>query len=317
MPKIIPHSQTLNGSKPILIVGSGIAGFVLAFELFKKNAPFFIFSDRKKAPASAAAGALLNYFNAARNKIAEEDFRIFPQALAWYQDLEVFFQKKFLHAYSLQYKTEQGDTLIHRPCYWLDIQLLLQLFEDFFQEIIVDTEVHSSEITWQEDTAWVHGRAYARVIFCTGASARHDPLWQHIPFTANRGEALLLHLPEAKIKDVRQIEKSKLLPMHDNQFWWGARHLWDFDDLEPDHTWAQSQLEILRKNTGLVATILKHYCAERPTTAGQRTVLEMHPRYPKTAAIITGLGSKGILRAAALIPTFAARCVFPDSSPRL
>lgn len=317
MQKIIPHSQTLNDSKPILIVGSGIAGFVLAFELFKKNVPFFIFSDKKKPPASASAGALLNYFNASRNKIAEEDYRIFPKAVSWYQEVEFFFQKKFLHEYSLQYKNDQSATCIHRPCYWLDIRRLLQLFEDFFQEKIIDAPLHSSEIIWREDSAVVHNKTFSQIIFCTGAAARHDPMWQHIPFIANRGEALLLHLPEAKIKDVLQIKKNKLLPMHDDQYWWGARHLWEFTDLQPDHSWAEAQLEILQKNTGLQAKIIEHLCAERPTTAGQRVILEPHPHYPNTAAIITGLGSKGILRAPALIPTFAARCIFAYSSSRL
>lgn len=292
-----------------MIVGSGIAGFVLAFELFKKKVPFFIVSDSKKTPASAAAGALLNYFNASKNKIAEDDFFNFPKALTWYQEAEMFFQEKILHAYPLKYKNTQDVISIHQPCFWLDIRTLLRLFESFFAGQIIKSKLMSQDLNWQNDHVIVQGQAYSQIIFCTGAQARYDPLWSHIPFTANRGEALILRIPEANFQEVLQIEHSKLIPLNQDLYWFGARHLWTFSDLEPDSEWASRQLKLLESHTGIQAQLVEHLCAERPTTAGQRVFLEFHPEH-HNAAIITGLGSKGILRAPALIPTFVADCIF-------
>lgn len=302
------NNNTPTETLPILIIGSGIAGMVLALELHFQNIPFLMASDPQLPKATYAAGALLNYFNPKRNKVNSSDKEYYSLAENWYKKAERVLQTELLSPQYLTYQDVESGKCAEHKCLYLNIRLMHDRFHHFFQPYIQPAKVCSEDIQILEDGVLWKNQKFSAAVYCIGAAARKDPLWQHLPFTANRGEALIVSFQKNHFEKVMQIDEYKLLPLGNGQYWYGARHQWYFDDLTPDESWRTVQIEKLSQVFNDQPHVIEHLCAERPTTAGQQCILDFHPHYSRIA-IITGLGSKGMLRAPALIPDFAQTCI--------
>lgn len=83
------------GHKPTLIIGQGIAGSVLAWELLKRDLPILLVDDGHRTSASRAAAGMVNPVQGQRLNTAWNLDTCLPAARALFDELEQAFGRLF------------------------------------------------------------------------------------------------------------------------------------------------------------------------------------------------------------------------------
>ncbi len=306
-----------NINLPVLIVGQGIAGNVLALSLQELSIPFLIINNESFPSASLTSGATLNFFNFRKETAPEYKKDEWENAIQFYKGLEAKWETTFISSKPIvelvedaQYPSFPSWQLFEKrkieSSYFLDARKMILHARRLWQEqnLYQEGKISYEELKIEQEFISWQGKKYAAVIFCEGAQARYNPFMQSFPWVKNKGDVLLLSIPDLDETQIYQTPLHRLLPFGNHVFWLGSQHVWQFDEVQADHDWAQKQLKYLQQKLKLSFTLLEHKVAERPTTAGQKMIVQFLENQ-KRIGIINGLGSKGWIRAANIIPPFA------------
>lgn len=293
-----------------LIIGQGITGTLLSYQLLQLGNRVMVLDEGMPHTASRVAAAVINPRSGRQWKPAPDAPIFIPAALEMYRSLEQLLQLPLLRQTPIcimdaalpgmdteglqqtEFFSVPQSGLIDDS--WLvDAAALLQGWRRYLEgkgmfrkERYIATALDMSGGAVQYDT--IKARA---IVFCEGAAARYNPLWRDLPFTKNRGEALLLSIAGLPA-DVIYHHELRLVPREKELFWYGSNYRWQFDDLLPDEQWRTDALKALEQWLNLPFRVEDHIVAERPTTAGQVPLLGRHPHFP-AAAIFNGLGTRG------------------------
>ncbi|MBX3254374.1 MAG: FAD-binding oxidoreductase [Chitinophagaceae bacterium] len=312
-----------------LVVGLGIAGTLISYELWKAGKDFIVIDDSSESSkASLVAGAVINPVNIHKWEPVALAEAIIPTALETYRSLEVLlnialmdemsilsFQSHEAHPLFLQKKNEgnrwlaeanahdilsaeknfkQFDALgIIKPVWKIQALKLIEQWKQFLQEkqLFLKDRFQVKDCSVSAGTVVYKELSAEKIIFCEGAAASQNSFFRSLPFNKNRGEALLLSIPGLSPQYIYH-HSTRLVPAADHLFWCGSNYQWQFDDLLPDRQWRINTETLLHNWLKLPFTVEDHIVAERPTTAGQEFVVGVHPAMP-SVAILNGLGTKG------------------------
>ncbi len=312
-----------------LIIGQGIAGTLLSYEFWKQGKSFLLIDEPHSiSKASLVAGAVINPVNVNRWTAVRGWENYISTALQTYRDLETdlgipvieetsmlvfhddrkqaLFKKaqssssEYIHwptredtAWIGHFFSGKHDVVKVAPAWKIHAEQLLSAWSAFLKikNLLKEEFFHADEcliapggVTFREIRA-------EKIIFCEGANAVRNPLFNKLPFIQNRGEALLLSVPGLP-RDHIYHYGIRLVPAARDLFWCGSNYRWEFNDLLPDPGWRMKTETILRQWLTVPLEIVDHVVAERPTTAGQQFLAGIHPAIP-SAAIFNGLGTKG------------------------
>ena len=309
-----------------LIIGQGLAGSLLAFELIQQGFKVAIIDNGLENASQVAAG-LINPVTGMRFvKSKEVDF-LLPSAKQYYQSLELFFQQLFYvekpmlrilksaQAYqnakkrlinsdyapyleniiesklfnSLVLKQKQTGYLLTLP--------LLKALKAFFihQQCYQKHSLDYSEISLTNSVEYQHFKA-KKIIFCEGYLAINNPWFSHLPFQVVKGEILTL-------KNSRPLKNHLLnygqwmIPLDDYNFRIGAT--FDRENINSQNT-MKGREELLRNLHGVLpettnAKLIKQQANVRPCTLDKQPFIGLHPKHPQLA-IFNGFGAKGSLQ---------------------
>jgi len=309
-----------------LIAGQGIAGTLVSYELWRAGRSFVLVDDGQARSASRTAAAVLNPMAGRHWRPSAAAATLIPAALRTYRSLEALLGIALLQAAPLfvfhtdarqqqQFELRrqqfpgcfsQADALRWKSCFsapygagminrvWLvHAEALLDGWRSFLQQqgVLRAERMEPGSLAVEEKSVHYRDISARKVVFCEGAAASRNPLLAHLPFTANRGDALLLHIPGLPADAVYHREL-RLVPRAGNLFWYGSNYRWDIAGLEPDPGWKAGAIGMLETWLKLPFEVAAHWVAERPTTAGQRIFAEIHPRHP-AVALLNGLGTRG------------------------
>lgn len=313
-----------------LIIGQGIAGTLLSYILWKHNKSFLVIDDPHKFPkASLVAGAVINPVNVNQWTVRGDDQQYIRTALETYQSMEetlgvslvrktamlVFHENEYkcrlydkaqsLHPDYVQEPDKAEILLSHRlfrheydigkvaPVWKVNAAELLSAWSGFLKSrgLIIQEYCKPEECRPTSKGMRYKDIIAEKIIFCEGAVAAHNPFFSKLPFNRNRGEALLLSVPELPAAYAYH-HHIRLVPAKENLFWCGSNYRWQFDNLLPDQAWRLETETTLRQWLSIPFKVVDHVVAERPTTAGQHFFAAMHPTLP-SVAILNGLGTKG------------------------
>jgi glycine/D-amino acid oxidase-like deaminating enzyme len=180
----------------------------------------------------------------------------------------------------------------------------LLLEEDFEIEklIIADDSVRWSDRDGQTITA-------DKIIFCDGAGSFDNPYFKQLPFAPNKGEALIVEVPDLPVTTIykKGILLTPLLtdPDHFGKglgvlFWAGSNYSWDFDNADPTVEFRTNTEAALKEWLKIPFKVLEHKAGIRPATLERRPFVGLHPHHP-AIGILNGMGTKGC----SLAPFFA------------
>lgn len=318
----------MHSDYPILIVGLGIAGVLLSFELFQKGVPFMVVHEEQAFTASEVSGAVLNPYSGKSEAGIKRRMMMYDIAREKYGQLSQLLGASLLHdmpilhfdachdadvadgaAYANYFQYIANARMIEATAL-VDNQLLLRLWKQFIADKgclhLTRFDYNALEVT--SDAVFYADARYSAVIFCHGVAGMSDRYFSGLPFTTNRGDILKLRIPELPQTCMYQYEKLRLLPKGEGMFWCGSNYLWSYDNMKPNQQWREDTLQVLNQWLQVPYELLEHICAKRPTTAGQIPCIGWHPQHPRIG-ICNGLGTKGFSAGPMWIAQFVEQAV--------
>ncbi|MEY2792085.1 MAG: hypothetical protein RJA76_77 [Bacteroidota bacterium] len=314
-----------NKSPKVLIVGQGIAGSILAWNLYKSGFQVQIFDNPQKYfKSSIAAGGL---FNPVTGRKLEQTWladHLFPFLFAFYPRLEEQLNARFFYPMPLfrpfaneemktwllerknqihhAYLEWKEDGVFVNQTGWVDVKQMLEAFEHFFTEkkMLQQKSLDFDKLLFNEEgDAIYEGETYRYIIFCEGFHAqKNNPYFKDLCFLPAKGE--LFHIETSQANDELIINKNGfLLPLGNQHFKVGATYSWDDLSQNP----RPIAIEELHKK--VIQFHINNYKVKellvgiRPATQDRRPFIGFIPG--KKVGIFNGFGSKGV----SLIPYFA------------
>jgi glycine/D-amino acid oxidase-like deaminating enzyme len=143
-----------------------------------------------------------------------------------------------------------------------------------------------------------------KIIFCDGVAAAKNPWFELLPFSLNKGEALIVEAPGLPSGFIYK-RGLTLAPLPvQGLFWLGSTYHWEFENDEPTQEFFDQATTVLKNWLKTPYKILFHKAAVRPATVERRPFVGLHPVHPQIG-ILNGMGSKGT----SLAPYFAHQLV--------
>jgi glycine/D-amino acid oxidase-like deaminating enzyme len=321
-----------------LIIGQGICGTFLSYELLKAGKQILVIDEAQPFSSTKVASGVINPVTGRQvvtTWMAEElmpftwnaytsigldiqqqviqncPIQAFPpsEQMREAYDQKMLNQPSFIQPvaendiidYNTYFHFTQGAVAIN-PAWLIDLHALLKgwrqkleqqnaLLEESFDA--EQLQIHSIGVTYKS----IHAE---KIFFCNGVNTFQHPLWQKLPYSFNKGEALIVDIPGLPVNHIYKFGITTLVPWYDGLWWAGSTYDNRYTDALPTDIFR-------RKKTAELATLLKcpftvvdHIASIRPATVERRPFAGLHPLQP-AVGILNGMGTKGC----SLAPYFA------------
>lgn len=324
-----------------LIIGQGLAGSLLAWELRERGERILVLDDGHQSAASTAAAGLLNPVTGQRLvKTAGVD-ECLPFARERYRELErrlgraLLFEKPMWRLFRHPREQEAWRKRSEDPAYrgYLGEALTAAALQPPFvapeggfvqqQTGFLDTNALMAGIREQlsagghyrrqsvdynaieplGDRVRVGEHLCRRVIFCEGYKAQHNPWFDWLPFQPAKGEILSIQI-DTPLPDAIINAGKWLMPRGGNDYRLGATYDRERLDEQPTEEGVKELLDALPRLLAPVPEyrVIERRAGVRPNTLDKQPFIGLHPKWPQLG-IFNGFGSKGSL----LIPWHAKR----------
>ena len=323
-----------------LIVGQGLAGSLLCWELQKQGKDVLLIDNPQYTKASDVAAGLINpvvFRRMTRSWLIDE---LYPQLLETFSELEKELGIHLFYPLPIKKVLGEGDAefwerkaIVNKLTHYINPQtnsdsedcinapyglgtveksgrVALRNFISTFKERLQKMN-RFMEASFDYEAVQQHpdGIRYKEIttdklIFCEGHRASQNPFFQEIKFKHTKGEVLRLKTKNYQANFI--LNKSIfVMPEGDQLFRLGASY--DWDDLSDTITDA-AKSELQEKLAPIFTDdyeVVDHKAGVRPTTHDRRPVIGLHPKYPHIG-IFNGLGSKGTMIGPYFARQFAA-----------
>jgi len=313
-----------------IIVGQGLAGTLLAYELFRQNRTFVVFNDPDQIKSSDVAAGLINpvVFRRMTKSWLVDD--AFPQMETTYQQLEELLQEQLyfpgrmlktlsedgidfwkekvfanqLEAYlddepNLNFRNSDKLNSFSFGCVnksgRLDIQKLIFAFSGFLsqQNSIRNEKIDYQKLVFKSDSANYDNMTASKIIFCEGPAVSQNPFFKDLKLKHSKGEVLELKIAEMNLNEIVSGEVF-VMPIGNNRYKVGATYSWDKLNWETSDEARMELLDKLRNISSTHSEVINQKAGIRPTMHDRKPVIGLLPDNPQIG-IFNGLGSKGVL----------------------
>jgi glycine/D-amino acid oxidase-like deaminating enzyme len=317
-------------SNEYLVVGSGLAGALLANELLLRGKKVLIFDNPLQASSSSVAGGMFNPVTGKYLTKTWMDENLFTSLFPFYRALEAELNLLFLHETGIfrpfsnlenkqhfiaqieknsldNYLQIVEDTsflyptistpmggLLTKKAGWLDVPLLLEgLFKKFKNLEIYHSEIFAHQALQIEANRLIYkDKTFKNVVFCEGFYGKDNLFFNWLPFNPVKGETLRGEIDNYKITTI--VNQGKwLIPLGGNQVRLGATYSWHSLDQTITDVARQELLAGFRKLSTQEMLIQSQQAGVRPSTKDRRPFLGQHPKH-QNIFIFNGLGTKGV-----------------------
>jgi glycine/D-amino acid oxidase-like deaminating enzyme len=323
-----------------LIIGQGLCGTWLSWYLAKENRTFVVIDKNERiTPSKVSAGIInpvtgrrmvrvwmaeqvLSFAREAYNEIGnflditaisqKNIIDFFPNP----QQRQVFLERigegeEYLSSYPEQnefnafFNYDLGCGEI-RHSYIAHLETLLPAWRQFLKinGRLLEEHFEFKDLVINDESVQYENISAEKLIFCDGLSSFDNPFFGQLPFAPNKGEALIVEIPD--LPRQRIYKKGFLLaPLQAaNAFWLGSNYQWSFAHVEPTNEFYEQAGRHLKRWLRIPFKILEHKASIRPATLERRPFVGLHP-YQKKLGILNGMGTKGC----SLAPFFARQLV--------
>lgn len=313
-----------------IIVGQGLAGTVLAFQLMQFGKRVFIVDRFREATSSKVAfGAynpmVLKRFTACW-KVEEQlpplyrfiksfedsfdtsihnslqlwrKFHSVQEQNLWMEKsekvrLKGFMNKKFISNDSDVISADYGFGEV-KDSGRVDLKKMISIFRSQLDssDCLLNEDFDYQDLVVSSKAVRYRSIEAKKIIFCEGHRLTKNPYFNYLPLMRTKGELLTVKLKGFQVK---QFLKSKisLLPLGSDLYKLGATFNWDDKD---ELCTEQAKEELLSKLNDLVRVspeLINHEAGLRPTVKDRRALLGAHPKYTNIV-VFNGLGTRGLL----------------------
>ena len=322
-----------------LIIGQGICGSFLGWELEKAGQSFLVIDDSRPYTASKVASGIINPVTGRRIVKTWMIDELLPFARSAYHEIgqslgiqcireipvvDCFASAQMRLAFTdrlekdsqyLSLPKDENDLRewinydlgygIIQPALLVDIRSILERQRGSLHENnrLLEERVDYQQIRTENSTVHYKDIIAQKIIFCDGIAGYANPFFPLLPFGLNKGEAMLVEIPGLPPNQI--IKKGyNLVPWKDDIFWLGSTYLWEFDNDQPTDGFRRFAENWLSSTIRLPFRILEHWASVRPATLERKPFVGMHPLH-NNIGILNGMGTKGC----SLAPFFARQLV--------
>lgn len=322
-----------------IIVGNGLAGTMLAFEMLEKQLDFRIVYSPSKSRASEIAAGMFNplvFKRLTKSWLADELLPVMKNKYIKLENLlgeRFYFEKPILKPLSEQEKqlwmerkaepdfskyisgiesVSPEKSLFPAAGYgvvqgsgYIDLRLFFHLSDRYFHEkgVTIQSEIDFNRLHFNEKKINIEDIIAENFVFCEGAHLATNPFFSFIKLVPAKGELLEIHASGLSENFILN-KLVFVLPVGNQRFKVGSTYEWnDLSDL-PTEKGKQSITERFEMLTSVDYSVVQHWAGIRPAISDRRPVLGKHPKF-KNFAVFNGLGTKGVM----LAPYFAEEMV--------
>ncbi|MCU4177052.1 NAD(P)/FAD-dependent oxidoreductase [Carboxylicivirga sp. N1Y90] len=310
----------------IIIVGAGLAGICLAYQLSKRHVPVTIIDKGKNWSSKIAAGLItpLVFRRMTKSWMVDD---VMEYLIPFYTQLEEETSSKLLIPLNIRrlFSSEQERG------YWLKKQEQNE-FKPYMHSINKDDETYnlaknpygSARVKsaycvdvatfFKKMEAWLKSNAnflrqdfdytkieadnykgitYSKIIFCEGFEVRNNPFFKELPVDPTKGQTLKVEMegiPEHESLN----RKCFILPLGKQQFRIGATYEWHNISTNTTDEAREELLRNLKYITDIEPKIITQEAGVRPTVKDRRPIMGQH-KSEKKLYIFNGLGAKGYM----------------------
>jgi len=313
-----------------LIVGQGICGTLLSWELYRAGKPFRVVDDAAPFASGRVASGLINPVTGMRLAKAWNIDELLPAAIATYRALEGFLNTPLLAAMPLieffptaehaqlfarravqypDYLHPITDSSLYAPhfnspygagqidCYLLAIGDLLRAWQQWLitGELLLSQQFQWAALQRHNGRYIYEGAEYDYVVSCEGAGVLRNPWFAALPWAFNKGQALIADIPGLS-RETLYHNGLKITPWGNGQFWIGSSFEWIWTDEAPSMQYREQTEARLKEWLRLPYTITDQLASIRPATTHRMPVCAWHATEPRLG-ILNGMGAKGCSQA--------------------
>ncbi len=318
--------------KDFLIIGQGVVGSFLAWELLKRDKQISIVDDGHKHSSSMVSAGIINPVIGKRFTIADGFDHFFAHALKTYQELETQFDQHFFESLPIlrvfqdarehdqwqrRVKLNEGQqysqpinpsrtvhaaindplgSVVIKSSGFCHTERLLTTLKAYFhnRNVLALQKFSYDDLTIKDNNVCFGGESFRTVIFCEGYKAQWNPWFDWIPFNSAKGEILKIKIEGPKLPHMIINRGKWCIPLEQPQWIAGANYQWDQLDCEPTEAARDQIVAGLNQCFTNTIEVTDHKAGVRPVIKDQKAILGRHPKI-KNLAIFNGLGSKGFL----------------------
>ena len=320
----------------VLIVGQGICGTLLSWFLHKEGKTVLVIDQAAGNTSSKVAASVINPVTGRRyvtSWMAEDLLRF---ADLTYTEIGNYLGVKLLHPKTIidffttpqmrntfVDRISENDTYLHpypdqnrfnpvfhyefgcgeiKPAYTLHLWTLLARWREELKEkaVLREEQFSAEDLKVEPDVVQYHDITAPKIVFCDGIAGAANPWFSLLPFSSNKGEALLVECEGLNREHIYK-KGFLLVPLaEEHLFWLGSNYQWEFEDANPSEGFYKAASEHLEHWLKRPYKIVDHKAAVRPATLERRPFVGFHPQLP-AVGLLNGMGTKG----ASLAPFFA------------
>lgn len=333
-----------------LILGHGIAGATLAWELRRRGRRVLVLDAPNPSSASNVAAGLMNPVAGKRFALAWRADELLTAAGQLYGEMETHFNEQFfvqLPIWKLFSSVAEQNTMLARSADqpWQDFVQdagaelpempgvlnefgglrirrggyvrLRELLAALTAEALKNGTLQHETFDWQQLVTGPAGITYAgrvharQLVCCEGAAATQSPFFHWLPLTPNQGEVLDVEC--AGLSQAQVLNKGAyVVPLSEGQFRVGATYRWP-PFAEGTTLAARTELsQRLAATTSLPFVVRDQRAGVRPAVRDRKPLLGRHPEVP-VVSIFNGFGSKGVMLAPRLAALLADHLEHPEA----
>ncbi len=312
-----------------IIVGWGLAGVVMAWQLYFSNKKFKVFDTEDQNSSKVAAG-IVNPIVFKRMTKSWRSNELLPYSYDFYTKIQNLIGEEFLHPKKIykiinnleeenNWSVKIGDDSFEEQISFVDKnEIIPHINAPFGYGMVktygnIDTEkfISSSKAFFKQKEieffnekfeynkinlelkSYQNSIYFSEIIFCEGVGIKENPFFNYIPFKPTHGEILTIQSDDLKIKNI--INKNIfILPVKDTIFRVGATYNWELEENITTEKGKNELIEQLGNFTDFTYKIIDHQAGIRPTVSDRRPVLGAHHQH-SFLYVFNGLGTKGVM----------------------
>ena len=323
----------------VLVVGQGICGTFLAWNLENAGLSYIVIDAPYPNTASKSAAGIINPVTGRRIVKTWMIDEILPFARQQYTllgaqlgiscirqtDIIDFFTSPQMRLSFLKRHGEDPTFLLKpedesgwlshfkydfgygviQPCLQVELANILATFRRGLEHKhqLISGKFDFQRLVIEGNTVSYDDIHASSIVFCDGNEGAVNPFFKALPFAPNKGEALIVHIPELPAGHIYK-KGLNLAPMGENLFWAGSTYEWDFKNSHPSEAFRNNTLQLLENWLRGPVELVDHIASIRPATLERRPFAGFHPVHT-CVGILNGMGSKGC----SLAPYFAMQLV--------
>ena len=313
-----------------IIVGQGIAGTVLAFQLRLIGKEVFVIDKHRDDTSSKIAPGT---YNPMVLKRFTPFWKVEDQLTPLYDFIDTFetsfntsihvtlkLWRKFasIQEQNLWLEKSEHDRLIPfmNPSFisnphqdvnadfgfgevkksgWVDFLKLISIFKKRLvsEGCFLDEEFDFNSIIIKQRSVTYKSISAQKIIFCEGHRLTNNPFFNYLPLMRTKGELITVKLDGLNVGELIK-SNITLLPLGNDVYKVGATFNWDDKDEVCSVKAREELLAKLKELVNINPIVINHYAGLRPTVKDRRALLGAHPNH-ENLVLFNGLGTRGLL----------------------